>query len=408
MQTQEAVFAQVNEEKGGSTVSGILLVAGTCIGAGMLAMPIVTGVAGFYPAIAISTICWLFMLCTGLLFLEATLWMEDGANVMTMAQRFLGPVGRLVGGISFLFLYYCLEVSYIAGGTPLLSSIIAQYSGTTLEGYTGYLTFAALFGVIVYLGTKALDRINWILMFGLVFSYILLISVGSTAVNSGLLIRHDWSLFLLAAPTLFSAYGYHNVVPSIATYMKRNVNKLRLAIVMGTAIPFIVFSIWQWMIIGSLSEIELKAAETSGIPISQALQTITGHPWVAMISAYFGFFALVTSFLGVSLSMIDFLADGLKVKSHGKNRLFLSLAVFLPPALIAAHNPGIFLEALGVAGGFGEAVLNGLFPIAMVWIGRYYMGLQSEWQLPGGRLTLSALLLFTLLIIGLEAFHLLF
>lgn len=407
MQIQEAITLPSKEEAGASTISGILLISGTCIGAGMLAMPIVTGVAGFYPAIAISTLCWLFMLATGLLFLEATLWMEEGANVMTMAQRFLGPAGKLIVGVSFLFLYYCLEVSYIAGGTPLLSSIISQYSGFALNGYLGYLAFATVFGLIVYLGTKALDRINWILMIGLVVSYVLLISVGSTAVSSPLLVRHDWSLFLLAAPTLFSAYGYHNVVPSIATYLKRNVNKLRLAIVIGTAIPFVVFSLWQWMIIGSLSEQEIKAAETSGIPISQALQNITGHPWVATISSYFGFFALVTSFLGVSLSMIDFLADGLKIKSQGKNRFLLSLAVFLPPSIIAAYNPGIFLAALGVAGGFGEAILNGLFPIAMVWIGRYYMGLKSECKLPGGKVTLTALLLFTFLIIGLEAYHLL-
>lgn len=34
-------------------IGGILLVAGTTIGAGMLALPIVTGFAGFWPSIAL-------------------------------------------------------------------------------------------------------------------------------------------------------------------------------------------------------------------------------------------------------------------------------------------------------------------------------------------------------------------
>jgi hypothetical protein len=35
------------------------------------------------------------------------------------------------------------------------------------------------------------------------------------------------------------------------------------------------------------------------------------------------------------------------------------------------------------------------------------MGLKSECKLPGGKIMLTALLLFTFLIIGLEAYHLL-
>lgn len=391
---------------GGGSFSGMLLVAGTCIGAGMLALPIVTGISGFYPAMFVSTLCWLFMLCTGLLFLEVTLWMEDGANVLSMAQRFLGPIGKFFGGISFLFLYYCLQVSYLSGGVPLMNSLISKSTGLAVSDFSGYLLFTLFFGVIVYLGARLVDRVNWILMIGLVVTFVLLIGVGSTEVQASYLKRANWGLCLLAAPTLFSAYGYHNIIPTISTYLKRNVVKLRLSIIFGTAIPFLAYSIWQWMIIGSLTEAQLMRADREGVPISQALQEITGHPWVTALGVYFGLFALVTSLLGVSLSMVDFLADGLKIKREGLNRFALCLAVFAPPAFIAARNPGIFIEAIGIAGGYGEAILNGLLPIAMVWIGRYRMGLTSKYQLPGGRFTLIALLLFTVLIIVLETVQL--
>lgn len=392
-----------------STFSGVLLVSGTCIGAGMLALPIVTGFSGFLPSMAINFICWLFMLITGLLFLEATLWMKDRSNVLSMASRFFGPVGKWIGGITFLFLYYCLEVSYIAGGTPIFASQL-QSLGFQFSGYSVYLLFACLFGAIVFLGAWVIDRVNFILMIALALSYVLLIAVGSTGVKSYFLTRQNWGIFLLAAPTLFSAYGYHNIIPSLSTLMHRDVKQLRLAIILGTTIPFVVYAIWQWMIIGTISEREIAEAAAAGIPVTQVLHDITGHPWVSFLGTYFGYFALITSFLGVSLSMVDFLADGLSVDSHshGWKRVALCLCVFIPPALFAASHPGIFLEALGVAGGFGEAILNGIFPIAMVWIGRYHLGLTSQYQIGGGKILLSVLLLFTFLIIGLEAHHLFF
>lgn len=387
-------------------LSGILLVSGTCIGAGMLALPVVTGTSGFLPSLAINTICWLFMLLTGLLFLEATLWMKEGSNVLSMASRFFGRWGRWIGGLSFLFLYYCLEVAYIAGGTPIFTSQVENL-GFHLPGYSGYILFALLFGLIILLGSRAIDRVNYILMMGLIISYILLIVVGSKEVKFSYLTRQNWSLFLLAAPTLFSAYGYHNIIPSLATLMHHHTQHLRRAVIIGTTVPFIIYAIWQWMIIGSITESQIAEAAAEGIPITQVLHNITGHPWVSFLGTYFGFFALVTSFIGVSLSMVDFLADGLSIDRHGWKRLALCLAVFIPPALFAGTHPGVFLEALGVAGGFGEAILNGLFPIGMVWIGRYKLHLpSSHQQVGGGRLLLSILLLFTVLIIYLEARHL--
>lgn len=388
-------------------ISGILLVTGTCIGAGMLALPIVTGVAGFLPAILINLLCCLFMMATGLLFLEATLWMKDGSNVLSMAQHFLGPIGKIIGGFSFLFLYYCFEVSYSAGGSPLFAKIIHQYSGIKIQGMASYLLFGTFFGIIVFLGTRVMNRLNWLLMFGLFFSYVLLIGLGSTEVRSEFLQKTDWRLCLAAAPTLFGAYGYHNLLPTLSTYLKRNVSHLRLAIVFGTLIPFIIYSLWQWMIIGTLSLQEIQGADQRGEPITQTLQAVVGHPWLSLFGEFFGFFALVTSFLGVSLSMVDFLADGLKTSRQGWMRFVLCLAVFLPPALFAASNPTIFIEAIGIAGGFGEAILNGLFPIAMVWVGRYRMKLSSDYKLPGEKPLLLVLVAITILIMGIELNHLL-
>ena len=379
---------------------------GTCIGAGMLALPVVTGLAGFLPAMLVNFLCFVFMLATGLLLLEAILWMEEGANVLSLAGFFFGLSGRWIGGLTFLFLYYCLQVSYCAGGAPALSQAIETIFGLKIIGVSSYLVFVALFGTAVYLGAHMVNKLNWVLMTGLFLSFILLIGTGSTEVRQELLERRDWTLTLAAAPVLFGAYGYHNLLPSLSTFLKRNVFKLRLAIIGGTLLPFLIYSIWQWMIIGTLTQSELIAADQQGIPITQALQESVGHPMLRLFGELFGFFALVTSFLGVSLSMVDFLADGIKIRNGKSKQLLLCLLILLPPALVAAAYPGIFIEAIGLAGGFGEAILNGLFPIGMVWIGRYVMKLPTNPQVGGGKPVLLLLFLFTLLIMGIEAHHL--
>jgi tyrosine-specific transport protein len=70
--------------------------------------------------------------------------------------------------------------------------------------------------------------------------------------------------------------------------------------------------------------------------------------------------------------------------------------------LFAFTYPYVFLEALGYAGGFGCALLLGLLPILMAWRARYYLGMNSKPQLPGGRIVLVLLILFVLFEIGCE------
>ncbi len=396
----------------GGVLSGALLVGGTSVGAGMLAMPVVTGEMGFIPAMIINVVCWLFMMATGLLFLEVTLWMDRGAHIFSMAKRFLGRPGEIVGVTTFLFLYNCLLVGYFAAGEPLFVDVIRDAFAQPLSPFMGHFLFLLVFGGIVYLGTSVLDRINWILMVGLITSYLMLVTLGAGEVQARLLERANWRIILFAAPTLFGAYGYHNIIPSLTLYLNKNAKALRWSIIIGTTIPFVAYSLWQWIILGAIPNALLAENFQLGEPVTaalMALQLVTNSPTVSWLGMYFSFFALVTSLLGVSLSMVDFLADGLGLKRSPRlQRLFLCLLTFVPPMIFAELRPGLFIEAMGIAGGFGEALLNGCLPVAMVWVGRYHMGLTSEVRLPGGKPVLVLLLIITFAVMGIELHHLIY
>ena len=90
----------------GSVLGSALLVAGCCVGAGMLGVPVLTASTGFLPSLALFVVVWLFMATTGLLLVEVNLWFGDGAGLVTMAERTLGRAGKIFTWGLFLFLFY--------------------------------------------------------------------------------------------------------------------------------------------------------------------------------------------------------------------------------------------------------------------------------------------------------------
>ena len=111
-------------------LGGSFLIAGTTIGVGMLALPIATGEAGFLPSISIYFLCWLFMLCTGLLLLEVCQWMPKDSNLITMAHKLFGPWGKGLCWAVYLFLFITVYTRigiWIKHSTPRSFHIMTDF-----------------------------------------------------------------------------------------------------------------------------------------------------------------------------------------------------------------------------------------------------------------------------------------
>ncbi len=383
-------------------LGGSLLVGGTAIGAGMLALPIVTAQGGFFPSIFIYLICYIFSTCTGLLFLEITLVMPKQANMVSMASHFLGRIGKIGAWILYLFLFYCLSIAYVSGGGHFVASALEG----AISPVIGQILFVLIFGACVYLGTRVVDWVNGFLMLGLVGSYFLFIYLGFSNVNLTYLKRHHLTASIMGLPVIFTSFSYQGVIPSLTTYLERNAKMVRFSILLGAAIPFIAYIIWQFLILG-IVPLEgpngLLNAQEKGLTAIDPLRHLLFSSSIFKIGQFFGAFALTTSFLGVTLGLLDFLSDGLKIAKIGWKKGALSLLVFVPPICIASLNPNIFIKALGYAGGVGCALLLGLMPILMVWRARYFekSSLHCR-QLLGGRVVLTLLAAFVIFELGIE------
>ena len=115
---------------------GILLVAGTTIGAAMLALPLSTGLGGFFPALGLFTLVWAVMLWVGYLIVEVNLAYEGDVNFVTMVRDTLGPVGEFVTWLLYLGLFYSLLAAYISGSGPLFLDGIQNVFSLNLPNWT--------------------------------------------------------------------------------------------------------------------------------------------------------------------------------------------------------------------------------------------------------------------------------
>jgi tyrosine-specific transport protein len=323
--------------------------------------------------------------------------MGKDANIVSMAEATLGKWGKVVAWSLYIFLFYCLTLAYIVGAGDIFREGLPFLN---MNAWQAQILFLLFFGPFVYLGTHFVGRFNVFFMLGLGLTYLAFVYLGFSYVRPELLLKSNWSKLWTALPITFTAFAYQGTIPTLVSYMNRDVRQTRLAIIIGSFLPLIAYAIWQGLILGVVpleGPNSLNEAIQAGQNAVQPMKTILDNPRVFVIGQYFAFFALLTSFLGVSLGLLDFWADGLKVKKTAWSRLWLCLLIFVPPLLFALIHPHVFLMALDYAGGFGCALLLGVLPVLMVWSGRYRMGLKGEYTVSGGRWLLCALFLFVVI-----------
>ncbi|HSX12214.1 MAG TPA: aromatic amino acid transport family protein [Rhabdochlamydiaceae bacterium] len=385
----------------GHVIGGALLIAGTTIGVGMLGLPVATGPGGFFPSMIIYLICWAFMLCTGLLLVEVCSWMPNDSNLISMASRLLGKPGKIICWLVYLFLFETVMIAHMAGGGSIMHEIFA----IELSSTASMIVYVLLFSPVVYLGTQMVDRLNIIMFSGVIISYLLFVFIAYKYVNFSFLEYQDWSKAALAFPILFTAFTYQVIIPTLMTYMKRDVKRVRKAVILGTSIPLSVYLIWQILILG-IVPVEgangLIDASSKGQNAVQPLKHFIESKFITGVGHSFAFFAMTTSYIALALAFVDFLADGLHVKKKGLKKVGLCLAIFIPPLIISLIYPDIFLKALSYAGGISCAILFGLYPPLMTRVGRYIKHYKTKQLIPGGKPLLIFLIIFILVELGME------
>lgn len=366
----------------GSVFGAVMLVAGTSIGGGILAFPVVTGETGFIPSIVMMLFGWAFMTVSALFLVEASLWMEEGSHILTMTSRLLGPLGKGCAWLLFLFISYASLVGYIAGGGRLVGAALNLPNGWSFP------LFAIVFGGCFFISNVLLGRINALLMIGAIGCYVVLVGGGIFHIKWGFLARQEWGAGIKAFPLLLTIFSFQTIVPSLSNYLNRDRKALKRSIIIGTLLALGFYILWQALVLGTIlydGDQGLAAALLSGVPATEFLGVHHKMEWFGPVADSFAFFALATSFIGIGFGLYDFLADALRISKRGWGILTLGFLIIAPSLFFALTIEKVFLLALDLSGGVGDSILNCIFPALMVFSGRYLKNYPSEGRTFGGK-----------------------
>ncbi|KTC87108.1 amino acid permease [Legionella brunensis] len=380
-------------------IGGILLIVGTSIGGGMLALPVANSATGFWQSSLFLLICWAVMTLGALFILEANLYLPPGKHMVSMAASTLGGPGLLTAWLSYLFLLYTLLSAYISGGADVFGSLFKQI-GITLNSWEASTLFTFLFGLVVYGGIRRVDLLNRALMFGKLAAYFILVVLITPHVNLHNFQGGDYRLIAGTVMILITSFGFAIIVPNLRDYFNDDIKALKKVVLIGSLIPLLCYLAWDAVIMGTLPAEGLAALMHDEHTTSALASNLSSTVNNTLISSLFNFFTsicMLTAFLGVSLCLISFLADGLNMEQHGRQGLGLFLLTFLPPLLIVIYYPGAYIHALNYAGIFCVILLL-LLPALMTVFGRKKFS--PQYKVPGGKLSQWIVIIFSIALLA--------
>lgn len=357
------------------TLGSTLLVAGTMIGAGMLAMPLTSAGIGFTFTVILLIALWLFLTYSALLFVEVYQTADADAGIGTLAAQYFGSTGRIIATTVLMVFLYALLSAYVTGGGAIVASTIPTIGDEESTFKISIALFTLFFGSFIIIGTKSVDGINRILFFIMLLAlgFVLILMAPKITIDNLMAMPIDKALLISSAPIFFTSFGFHGSIPCLNNYLDGNVKALRISIISGSAITLAGYILWQLSTHGVLSQgafLQILQDDPTLNGLVEASRVITGSEMISGTVKVFSALALITSFLGVALGLFECIEDLLKRScNYSANRITLGLLTFLPPLFFAFFYPKGFILALSYAGqmfAFYAVVL----PAALVWKAR--------------------------------------
>lgn len=392
-----------------SALFGIMITAGTAIGAGMFSLPIISsGMWLFYSFVCLLSI-WFLNYLSALYVLESNLKFSPGASFDTITSQILGKKWNILVSIFIGFLMYILLYAYFSAfGDMAIQNINLEIlkNNHWTQGITSF-SFGLILAFSIWLSTGAVGRISSILVFAMIASFITLISGSLFSIDMDkLLDRNGQNISYLpylwvALPYYTTSFGFVTVVPSLYKFYESNLSLIKKSLLIGSLIVLFVYTLFIIVSFGNISRDEFALINQNGGNIGSLVKSFeegSENQMINFVLNLFSNFAIITSFLGIGLSLFDFIADKFSLPNNKIGRLKTACITFLPPAIANLFFPNGFLIAIGFAG---------LFSVLGFFVAPFFMILKvrksetntSKYRVFGGTPILVLFFLASLLII---------
>ena len=341
-----------------------LMISGNTIGAGILGLPILGGMAGALPSIAGLMAIWMVMLGTA--FVLAWRMTSHGPEVEglpSLFQKELGPFGKGFATIGYLINYFGILVAYLCGGATIITHL---FNLDVPQSIVTLILFAILTGITLF-GVEVVRKSNTVLMALLFVAFLYLIIISGKSVHLQWFQYADWRFFPAVFPVFICTFTYHNTIPIVVRVLDYDRPSVNKALIVGTVIPLIFSILWTLSVIGCLplegvGEDTIHNAFKENFPATIPLAHILDSNVFTTVSLIFSLLAIATSYMAVGTGLLNFMKDLSRPLFKKRNHATDALLAFGLPLFITLYYPDLFLMALNVAGGVGIGMVFGILP----------------------------------------------
>jgi len=343
------------------------LVAGNVLGVGVLALPIKSGIAGFFPALLSTVFVWLLMLVSAFVIVEKLPTENKHFDIPSFFNAQLGKIGYWVAIICNLIILYGVIVAYLSGMTCLISSLVPpNFAGQWIT-----LIYFLFVSSILICKLRYLTKSNIVLILAIFICFLLLVFSSTSHFNTHLLLQTNWKLAPLGLAVAVSAFHFHNIIPTVSHTLNKDKTATKKAIFIGVLIGLIINTTWLCIVTGTLHEMSvdhLSIASTyaHNLPATIPMAILLHSRIFITASMTFGVLAITASYIANGRGLFGFIRDMTTKYFSMDNRFFVALIAFLPPLIVTLIYPSIFLYMLDIVGGIGETALFIILPAVIL------------------------------------------
>ena len=304
----------------------VATLVGATIGAGMFGIPYAMSRLGFVPGLIYMFILGGLMLLLNLLYGEVILRTPGDHQLGGYFKEYIGDKAsflRLLNLVAFFISAYGALLAYGAKMGEFAQIILGVGTPTTYS-----IIFFVIGMVALYFGLRSVSAGELIIVGLIVVSVLVLLIGGAPKIEWQYLGEVEWSYFLLPYGVILFALNGNSVIPEMEEVLRDERKKLKKAIIWGTVIPFLVYIVFSFLVVGDCGPFTSQDALSGMLPILP--------PWMVKLTAFVGILAMGSSFLTLGYVLKE---SWMRDHKYSKSVSF-----------VLASVPALILFLLGVRG----------------------------------------------------------
>jgi tyrosine-specific transport protein len=361
--------------KNKNLLEAIAILVGTVVGAGVLGLPYIVAKSGFWTGILV--ISFMGIVCTLLyLYLGEVVLRTNGFHQLTgYAERYLGKTGKWIMASSMFVGIYGALTAYILGEGKSISALFGlkdvavNLIGISVSSeFVFSFAFFLIVSMIVYLGLETVGESEMFVLPVYIGVIILVCLFSIQYINPSNFTSLDLSNVLMPYGVILFAFLGATAIPEMNEELVKNRRLMKKAILMGMSIPFVLYIIFTFAVVGVTGASTTEVA-TIGLGLTM------GKTMLAL-GNIFAIFAMATSFLALGLALKEMYMFDLKLNE--KVSWFLTC---FPPLFIVILGVTSFTKVISLGGTIAGGI-DGVLIALMAYKAKTLGDRKPEYSIP--------------------------